>query len=114
MMSFSCSVLQVDLDEFRQVVRQALDLELVHHVRDDAAAGLHAGRDLRVHEVQRHVHVDLLVRVDALEVDVQDLLLPRMHLEVAQEHAVAARRRRVMSRIEAWNASIFRWRRSAL
>ena len=35
-------VRQVDLDELRQVLRQARDLELVHHVVHDAARVLHA------------------------------------------------------------------------
>ena len=40
--------------------------------------------------MQRNAHVDLLRRVDALEVDVQHLLLPRMHLELTQQHAFLA------------------------
>ena len=39
-----------------------------------------------VHEVQRHLHVDLAVLVDALEIHVQHLLPPRVHLVVAQQH----------------------------
>ena len=45
-----------------------------------------AGETLAVDEVQRHLHVDLAVLVDALEVDVQDLVLERVHLHVAQQH----------------------------
>ena len=52
----------------------------------DRAVELHRRRDLAVHEVQRHLHVDLAVLVDALEVDVQDLVAERMHLHVAQQH----------------------------
>src|SRR6185369_16133075 len=77
---------EVHLDEFRQVLRKARDLELVHDVLDQAARDLHAGRDLGVDEVQRHAHVDLLVRGHALEVHVQDALLERMHLVIAQQH----------------------------
>ena len=51
-----------------------------------APRDLHRRRDLAVDEVQRHLHVDLAVLVDALEVDVQDLVLERMHLHVAQQH----------------------------
>jgi len=36
--------------------------------------------------VKRHLDAQLGGRVDALEVDVHHLLLPRMHLEVAQQH----------------------------
>ena len=84
---------QVDLDELRQVLRQARDVELGHHVADDRAVDLHRRRDLGVDEVQRHLHVDLAVLVDALEVDVQDLVAERMHLHVAQQHLRRARRR---------------------
>ena len=45
-----------------------------------------AGEVLAVGEVQRHLHVDLAVLVDALEIDVQDLVPERMHLHVAQQH----------------------------
>ena len=47
---------------------------------------LTAGETSLVDEVQRHLHVDLAVLVDALEVDVQDLVLERVHLDVAQQH----------------------------
>ena len=77
---------QVDLDEFRQVLRQARDVELVRHVAHDGARFLDRWRDLAVDEVKRHFHVDPAILVDALEVDVQDLVLERVHLHVAQEH----------------------------
>ena len=35
-------VREVHLDELRQVLRQAADLELLHHVLDEAAGDLHA------------------------------------------------------------------------
>ena len=79
-------LLEVDLDELRQVVREADDVELVQHVVDDAALLLHAGRLLGVDEVQRHLHVDLLVLGDALEVDVLHLRPERMHVHRAQQH----------------------------
>src|SRR5207302_1428038 len=60
---------EVDLDVFRQIIGQADDVELVEHVADDAALLLHAGGLLGVHEVQRHLHVDLLVLDHALEVE---------------------------------------------
>ena len=69
----------------RSFGRQAMSSSFMH-VLHEAAGHLHAGRDLRVHEVQRHLHVDLLVRRDALEVRVQDQRLERVHLVVAQQH----------------------------
>jgi hypothetical protein len=78
----------VHLDERRQVVRQAGDVELVEHVVGDAALLLHAGRQLGVDEVQRHLHVDLLVLGDALKVDVLHVPLPGVHVERAQQHVL--------------------------
>ena len=68
----ACRFAEVDLDELRQVLRQARDLELVHHVLTTPPAPSRRAI-LRVHEVQRHLHVDLLVLRHALEVGVQDL-----------------------------------------
>ena len=67
-------------------LRQAADADLVELVRDDHARGLAGRRLVLVEEVQRHVEADRLVLVDALEVQVQDLLLERMALHVAQQH----------------------------
>ena len=77
---------EVDRDEFRQILGQTGNVELCQHVADDRTRKLHRGRILAVGEVQRHFHVDAPVRVDALEVDVQDFLLERVHLHVAQQH----------------------------
>jgi hypothetical protein len=51
---------------------------------------LHAGRLVGVHEVQRHLHVDLLVLGHALEVDVLHLQLERMHVHRAQQNLLVA------------------------
>ena len=77
---------QVDLDELRKVLRQARDVELVQHMGHDRARKLDRRRQFAVDEVQWHLHVDLAVFVDALEVDVQDLVAERMHLHVAQQY----------------------------
>src|SRR5437588_557220 len=79
-------VAEIDLDVFRQVVGEADDVELVQHVVHHAALLLHARGLLGVHEVQRHLHVDLLVLGDTLEVDVLHLRLERMHAHRAQQH----------------------------
>ena len=76
---------EVDLDELRQVLRQAADADFVELVQDDHARGLAGRRSVLVEEVQRHVEADRVVLVDALEVQVQDLLLERMALHVTQQ-----------------------------
>ena len=68
-----------------QVVREALDVDIVHRGLHHAAADLHARADVGIDEVQWHPHVDLAVLVHALEIHVQHLLLPRVHLVVAQQ-----------------------------
>ena len=77
---------EVHLDESRQVLRQAGNVQIRRHVADDRARKLHGGRLLAVHEVQRNLHVDLAILVDALEIHVQDLVAERVHLHVAQQH----------------------------
>jgi hypothetical protein len=59
---------------------------VVHH----AALLLHTRRGLGVHEVQRHLHVDLLVLRDTLEVDVLHLHLERVHVHRTQQHLLLA------------------------
>ena len=79
-------VAEVDGDELGQLRGQALDLQFGLHVVDQALVGLHRDRVFLVDEVQRHLLVQPRGLVDALEVDVQDDLLPRVHLVVAQQH----------------------------
>jgi len=43
-------------------------------------------RDFRAHEVERHLHVDLLVSGHALEIDVLHLHLVGVHVDRAQKH----------------------------
>ena len=85
MLSLSDRPGHVDLDEFRQVLRQARDLDLGAHVRDDAALRLDARRDRRALEVQGNADADLLVLLDALKIDVHDRVLERMTLHVLQD-----------------------------
>ena len=77
-------VLQVHLDEFRQVLGQAGDFDVIHDVRDGRAAKFHRLRLVRIDKVERYLDADFAVRVDTLKVDMLDLLLERMHLVVAQ------------------------------
>ena len=53
---------------------------------DHDVGGLAGRRGVFVEEVQRHRGADRLVRVHALEVQVQDLLLERVTLHIAQQH----------------------------
>jgi hypothetical protein len=53
-----------------------------------AAFELDARSDVGVDEVQRHLHVDLVGGVDALEIQVQHLLLVRVPLGVLQDHGL--------------------------
>ena len=78
-------VLQVDFDELRQGGRQAGDFQLGQHVADDRAAQLDGRRDFSVQEVQRHLGVQGLVGVHALEVHVQDLRLVGVPLNRTQQ-----------------------------
>ena len=85
-MSPTLQVGQVDLDELRQVLRQAADLDFVELVGDDAVRGLAGRRLLAVRKCSGTRDADRLVLVHALEVQVHDLLLDRMALHVAQQH----------------------------
>jgi hypothetical protein len=75
----------VDLDELRQVLRQAAHLDVVAHVPEHAALLLDALRLGAAPEVERNVHLDLLVLQHALEVDVHDLVLVRVALHVLED-----------------------------
>ena len=69
-----------------KILWQAGDIQVGHHVADLAAANLHAGRDVRIQEVQRHLDVHLLLFIHTLEVDMLNLLAERVHHEIAQQH----------------------------
>src|SRR6185503_9046593 len=75
----------VDLDELRQVLRQAAHLDVVAHVPEHAALLLDALRLGAAPEVERNAHLDLLVLQHALEVDVHDLVLVRVALHVLED-----------------------------
>ena len=79
---------QVDLEELRQVLRQAHDLHEVQQVGNHAALRLHARRARRALEVQRDRHADVLVLQHALQVHVQDLVLRRMALHVLDDRSL--------------------------
>ncbi len=76
---------QIDLQKFRQILRQAQHFDVVQQVRHDAALRLDARRTSRAPEVQRDGHADLLVLQHALQIHVQDLVLGRMTLHVFQD-----------------------------
>ncbi len=67
----------------------------MHHLLEDAARDADAVRHADEHE--RDVDGDLLAGDELLEVDVQDLLLERVALDLADQRARDVRRRRVSS-----------------
>src|SRR5690606_2093823 len=76
---------QVDLDELRQVLRQAADFDLGQFLHHDHVGGLAGRRQLFVDEVQRDRGAQRLVGADALEVQMHDQLAVRVALHVAQQ-----------------------------
>ena len=77
---------QVDADEFRQELRQAGHFDIGSGMADHGLADLDGRAFFFTVEVQRHAHRDLFVSGDALEVDVHDLRLVRVHLEGAENN----------------------------
>jgi len=74
---------EVEFEELRQIVRQAGDLGVRHHVRDHAALGLDArGRRLAL-EVDGQVQADLFALDHALQIQMHDGVAGRVHLHVA-------------------------------
>src|SRR5262249_50905703 len=83
---------EIELEELRQVLRQAAHLDISTHVRDHAALGLHTGRDRLALEMDRETDADALVLNHALQVDVHHQVLRRVHLYVLDDgfvHALA-------------------------
>ena len=75
---------EIDLDKLRQILWQARNVQLSQDVTDDRTGKLHRGRVLTLCEVQRHFHMNLAVRVDALKIDMQYFVAERVHLHVAE------------------------------
>ncbi len=76
---------QVELDELRQILRQADDFDVADPVRNDATLSLHARRYGLALEVNRQVNADLLVRDDAHQVHVNHEVLRGVHLHVLHD-----------------------------
>lgn len=77
---------QIDFHEGRKIFWQAADIDLIHHVSDNAAGKLDRRRNFSIREVQWHFHVNLLVRIHTLEVGVKYQWFECMHLEITQQH----------------------------
>ena len=84
---------QVQLEELRQILRQAADFDVLHQVRDDAALGLHARRRRFALEVNRQMNLQLLVLEHPLQIHVHDGIARRMHLHVAHDRRLCLARR---------------------
>ena len=76
---------QVNCNEFRQIARQAGDIQFSRHVADDAGVQFDCWRYICVDEMQWHFNVNFLCCIDALEISVQDQLFVCVDLEVAQQ-----------------------------
>ena len=77
----------VGLDELRNVLDRALELDRVGDDVDGAAA-LHAGRTFRLHDVQGNADADGGAFAEPHEVHVDREILDRIEMEVARNHAV--------------------------
>jgi hypothetical protein len=74
---------QINLDVLGQIVRQTLDINVVHDVAHHAAF-FHPRAYICMYKVKRYLHVDLAVGGNALEIDMQHFFFPWVHLHVAQ------------------------------
>src|SRR5881394_1592501 len=83
-------VREIQRQEFRQVLRQAADLDVGAHVRYHAALGLDAGRHALSAEVDRQPDTDRLVLDHALQIHVHDHVLRRVHLHVLDDGFLGA------------------------
>ena len=77
---------QIELDELRQILRQAGDFDFRQVVRNDQTGGLGGRRGFLVEEVQRHVDANDFVLFDAQEIHVHHQLLEGVLLPVTHQH----------------------------
>ena len=81
---------QIYRDELGQVSRQAQHLDFGDDMVGNTTLGLDGRRVFIAAEMQRNLHVQLGVGIHALEVNMLDQLLERMHLHITQQHLAAA------------------------
>ena len=93
----------IGFDASRNVGGQALDLDLAHHLLEDAALHLHAMRFAL--ERDRHADAQQLVHGNALQIDVQQRALDGLELPV-HDHRLA----RVSARGQIENRVVARFR----
>src|SRR5690606_26375446 len=74
-------VSHVDFQEFRQIFRQAHNVQFRHGAQQAATASFHAFALVFVDQVHRYFHVDGVSRVNALEVSVHNARLGRVTLQ---------------------------------
>ncbi len=77
---------QVNSNELWQVSWQAGDIQFNSNVADDCCVQFNGWGNVSVNEMQRHFNVDLLVRINTLEISVQYQLFVCVDLEVAQQY----------------------------
>jgi len=76
---------QIDLQELRQVLRQAGHFDIRAHVRNDAALRLDAGSCGLALEMNGQPQADLFILDHALQIDVHDRVPRGMHLHVLDD-----------------------------
>jgi hypothetical protein len=76
---------QIELQKFRQVLRQAAHFDVRAHMRNDATLAFDAGRRGLALEMNRQPQPDLLVLHDALQIDVHYGMARRMHLHILDD-----------------------------
>ena len=59
---------EVDFQELWQIFWQAADIEVRHHMTDDAGTEFDRRRNVGIDEMQRNPNVNFFVRIDALEI----------------------------------------------
>jgi hypothetical protein len=97
---------EVDFDELGQVLGQTLDVDFGHDVVDQAAVELDARGSFFVDEVQRHLDVQFVGGINALEVDVQDQRLVGVTC-VSRSRTCSFLPSMTMLMMEEWKASFF-------
>jgi hypothetical protein len=73
-------------DEFRQILGQTVNFQLGHDVIDQTVGELDARCGVFVNEVERHLDVQFVGGINALEVNVQNLQFVGVTLGVAQQN----------------------------
>ena len=83
---------EVETNEFRQILGQTDHLDVGHVMRHDATTQLDALAGRGIEEMQGHGHAQFLVRLNTLEVRMQDEGLGGVTLQGLEHHALGLSR----------------------